>query len=352
MKLPNLHHTTLPGSMSATPVQRNKMVRDPWFITKTWLFASILTIAIPTAAADEQATEARRYYYDDITRFYAAYDRFMESGEPAAFADYLEQGTTGLKEFESQFALTPELLAQKVRKYPAFFSSIRDAEAVLKTREGELDAMFARLQTLFPGYTMPSVYFVIGGLRAGGQAGDGNYVMVAAELYMQSPGVDTSELSPNARLFSPDEVVHIVAHEAAHVIQEEIQGTEQYLSIYTEEGAGTLLAYSLREGAANLVAQLTSDGHINAEAEAYGIEHESELWPLFREQALGTELGDWFFYRPKSNPEWPVDLGYWMGYRMARKCYESADDKPAMLRQILDANDPAEFLQECGLDAS
>ncbi len=209
--------------------------------------------------------------------------------------------------------------------------------------------MFEKLEALLPHYDMPTVYFLVGGLRAGGQAGDGNHVMVAAEIYAKTPGINVSELKPGMRMYTPQDVVHIVAHEAAHIIQEEIQGSERYLSLYTEPGKGTLIAYSLREGAANLVAKLVSGGHINPQAEAYGIQHEEELWQLFRDQAMDTDLGDWFFYAPKEHPDWPKDLGYWMGYRMALKCYESAADKAQMLVRILDAVDSEALLRECAL---
>ncbi len=230
------------------------MVRNLSRLGTALIGAVLLTSTVPPAAADEQRQGGQRYYYEDIARFVAAYDRFLGSGDESSFADYLERGTKGLKNFEDHFSLSPEYLAQTVQKYPMFFSSIRNVENVIRDREGEFDAMFGRLQALFPKHTMPSVYFVIGGLRAGGQAGDGNYVMVAAELYTRTPEVDMSELRPGSRTFTPDDIVHIVAHEAAHVIQEKIQGSEQYLSIYTEKGAGTLMAYSLRAGAAPVLA--------------------------------------------------------------------------------------------------
>jgi hypothetical protein len=304
---------------------------------------------IPYSAKAESRVGERssRYHYDDLDRFFVSYDQYMETGDAGAFAPYLEAGSRGLRNFEEHFALTPEKLAARVDKYPAFFASIRKLKPTIQSREGRLDAMFTRLQALFPERPMPEVYFVVGGLLAGGQAGDGNYVMVAGELYLDMPGVDVSELSATSRLFTPDEIVHIVAHEAAHIIQEEIQGSDRYLSIYTEEDKGTLLAYSLREGAANLVAELVSGNHINQRAEAYGLAHEAALWAAFREDAMKTDLGDWFFYQPKTHPEWPRDLGYWMGYRMAARCYEAATDKRAMLLRILDATDPEALLAEC-----
>lgn len=307
----------------------------------------LIVLALPVYADTEPGDIPSRYHYTDIDRFFTSYERFLETGRPAAFQPYLDNGSTGLADFKKHFQVTPGHLAETVLKYPKFFASISDLRHNILAREAELDAMFENLQAVFPNYPMPTVYFLVGGLRAGGQGGDGNYVMIAAEVYADMPGVDLSEFSAKSRMFKPADVVHIVAHEAAHIIQEEMQGTERYLSIYTEEDKGTLLAYSLREGAANLVAKLVSGGHINPEAEAWGLAHEAELWSIFREDAMKTDLGDWFFYQPKTHPEWPRDLGYWIGYRMALKCYEEAADKQKMLFRILDATDPDEILVDC-----
>ena len=103
------------------------MIRELWHTRRTLLGALVLTIAAPLTVADEQGKGAQSYYYEDIARFFAAYERFLGSGEETAFADYLERGTKGLKNFADQFSLSPEYLAKTVQKYPAFFSSIRDA---------------------------------------------------------------------------------------------------------------------------------------------------------------------------------------------------------------------------------
>ncbi|UCC13238.1 MAG: hypothetical protein JSW21_07355 [Gammaproteobacteria bacterium] len=217
----------------------------------TWLgiqrpaYRFILVLALTIAAGANAETLSNeipsRYYYDDIDRFFVSYECFLDVGEPSAFTSYLEAGTIGLKDFEERFALTPEKLATTVQKYPAFFSSIRNLKSKIRSQEDTLDVMFENLQALFPSHALPEVYFLVGGLRAGGQAGDGNYVIVAAELCADMLGVDVSAVSATSRIFSPEDIVHIVAHEAAHIIQE---------------------------------------------AEAYGMRHEAELWELLREQAL------------------------------------------------------------------
>ena len=316
-----------------------------WVSHLIWVL--LIVLALPASADTGPGNIPSRYHYEDIDRFFAAYERFLETGSPAAFRPYLDEGSTGMADFRKHFQVTPEHLAETVRKYPKFFASISDLRRKVQASETELDAMFEKLQALFPDHPMPDVYFLVGGLRARGQGGDGNYVMIAAEVYADMPGVDLSEFTAKSRMFTPLDIVHIVAHEAAHIIQEEIQGTERYLSIYTEDEKGTVLAYALREGAPNLVAKLVSGGHINQEAEAWGLAHEAELWPVFREDAMKTDLGDWFFYQPKTHPEWPRDLGYWIGYRMALKCYEEAADKEKMLFRILDAADPEAILADC-----
>jgi hypothetical protein len=49
-----------------------------------------------------------------------------------------------------------------------------------------------------------------------------------------------------------------------------------------------------------------------------------------------------------SNGEWPRDLGYWMGYRIARSYYDRADDKTKAVADILQLTDFAAFLRTSG----
>ena len=139
------------------------MIREKWVLGKVLLGVILLTNAVALMAADDQSLGAQAYYYEDISRFFAAHDRFLSSGEESAFAVYLEQGTRGLRDFEEHFSLSPGYLAETVQKYPKFFSSIRDVENVIRNRESEFNAMFGRLQALFPNHAMPNVYFLIGG---------------------------------------------------------------------------------------------------------------------------------------------------------------------------------------------
>lgn len=144
---------------------------------------------------------------------------------------------------------------------------------------------------------------------------------------------------------SPDELVPLVMHELAHFQQAMVQGIDTYRSIYGPDG--TLLALALREGSAELIAELTAGRHINPVAERYGLEHEPELWARFQEDMHRREPGDWMFVQP-ANSEWPADLGYWIGYRIAKSYYENAGEKRQAIQDIMSLSEYEAFLRASG----
>ena len=139
----------------------------------------------------------------------------------------------------------------------------------------------------------------------------------------------------------PDDVVPLVLHELTHIQQATIQGLEAYRRIYGPDQ--TLLALDLREGTAELIAVLTTGRYINPAGERYGLAHERELWATFRvemhrrEPVTGCSFGH-------PTPEWPPDLGYWIGYRIAKSFYDAATDQRRAIRDILALTDFATFL--------
>lgn len=47
-------------------------------------------------------------------------------------------------------------------------------------------------------------------------------------------------------------------------------------------------------------------------------------------------------------PDWPGDLGYWVGYRIVKSYYSRAPDKAAALKAIIEMRDPVAFLAASG----
>lgn len=56
-------------------------------------------------------------------------------------------------------------------------------------------------------------------------------------------------------------------------------------------------------------------------------------------------MSNWLF---NGTPEKPGDLGYWVGYRIAKTYYQRASDKRQAFREILEMTDPKAFLAKSG----
>lgn len=52
---------------------------------------------------------------------------------------------------------------------------------------------------------------------------------------------------------------------------------------------------------------------------------------------------DWLYGGP-GTPDAPGDLGYWVGYRIAKSYYQHADDKQTAIRDIIEVRDGNAFL--------
>lgn len=58
-----------------------------------------------------------------------------------------------------------------------------------------------------------------------------------------------------------------------------------------------------------------------------------------------TDLSEWFYNSTKDKLS---DIGYWVGYRIAKSYYEKAADKTAALKDTLEFSDAQAFLAASG----
>ena len=113
----------------------------------------------------------------------------------------------------------------------------------------------------------------------------------------------------------------------------------------TEKTDLTVLETALLEGGAEFVTEVL----IGRPAYTYfgplvrGGEHEIEV--AFSADMDKTDLSEWFYNSTKDKPS---DIGYWVGYRIAKSYYEKAADKAAALKDILEFSDAQAFLAASG----
>jgi hypothetical protein len=299
---------------------------------KTFCAALLLAAG---AHAQSPDPDAARIVTADIPRFWQAFDKASPGFAAEPFQKlYLTPGTSGLKDFVEARISGAEDLAKAVRKYPRYYASIRASTGRIAEMEKAIRASFHALKDLYPDAVFPDVYFLIGRLNSGGTTSDRG-LLIGADMYGRTPETPEAELSDWLRqVIQPvEELPHIVAHELIHFEQKSPE-------------AKTLLAMSIREGSADFLAELISGRHINAHVHAYANPREAELWREFQGRMHGKDAAGWL-YSPAAGGR-PQDLGYWMGYKIAKAYYDRAADKKQAIRDILEIKDYDAFLAKSG----
>ena len=67
-----------------------------------------------------------------------------------------------------------------------------------------------------------------------------------------------------------------------------------------------------------------------------------------RDISRNENLDDWLYNGGNEKLKFPPDLGYYMGYKISQALYESAKDKSAALRMIIEMHDPQKIYELSG----
>lgn len=294
------------------------------------LILTTISLFLLTAAASSSAKRSPEIRTGDVDRFYAIYDR--AGGKPTAQQlqqDYLDKGSEGLIEFAKMRRITGERIAAANAERPALYVNARRCVEVLPAVKIRLGAALSKLDELYPAPGFPPVTLAIGRGKPVGTA-NASGVMIGLESLC---AVDF--LNPNLE----DRFVHVIAHEYGHVLQPGAQ---------VENPESTVLQASLIEGGAEFVAELISGsigyGHLLTATRGRELELETAFVADLDKKAEGSA----WLYNGVGTPERPGDLGYWVGYRIAKAYYRQAKDKKAALREIIEVSDAKAFLAKSG----
>jgi hypothetical protein len=282
---------------------------------------------LPPGVATDPATA--RIVYDDLDRFAAAVGTLANARDTLAVLDsaYLRMASPGLRAYAARYLLDAEALRAALRAQPdRYRRTAGAAPGLVRRNEAAIRQAMTRLQELYPAAVFPPVYHLVAQHRAGGAV-----QMEGVLIAVETAAGDADDFGA---------LVHLVAHELVHYQQAawDLDGYQR---------ANSLLARAIKEGVADFIAELISGAHINPEAHAYGLRHEAALWARFGTQMHSTATGDWFFVRPR-NPEEPQDLGYFIGYRIARSHFARAQDPAAGVAALIQVRDYEAFLRESG----
>lgn len=272
----------------------------------------------------------------DVALFYKVYDAAHGAPSEAALQnDYLNAGSDGLQQFVKLRIQSAAKLAAAISKQPDVYERARGCAAKLPDVRERVAAALTKLKTLYPEAKLPPVTMLIGRGNTGGTTGPAG-VLIGVEMVCQA-----NWMQPDVG----DRLVHLIAHEYAHVqqpITEEIDDPN--------DGKHTLLEAALVEGTAEFVGELISGSVSNAHLRKFTAGRELQIERQFLRDMSGTDLSRWL-YNGVGTDSWPGDLGYWVGYRIARDFYAHAPDKQVALRELLIMKDPHDIFDLSGFIA-
>lgn len=284
-----------------------------------WLAA----LAGPASAQDGPVLRT-----DDVDLFYQLYD--ANGGQPSAEQlqrDYLDVGSDGLRHLASVRNVTGVRMAEAMAARPEIYVEARRcAETLPKVRE-RVDAALSDFVRRSPGASFPSVTVAVGRGRPVAIGGPTEGVQIGLEALCA-----TTFINPDVE----DRFVGVLVHEYVH--------TQQSPALIKDDGY-TVLEISLAEGAAEFLTEVLSGAPAYAYFGPMTAGRELEIETRFAADIDRTELSDWVY---NSTMETPGDLGYWVGYRIAKAYYQRADDKAAAFREILGLTDAKAFLAASG----
>lgn len=268
----------------------------------------------------------------DIDHFWQAYDNLKNCNSLADSISnfqslYLDRATNGFLDFIQARELTAEKFIEALRKYPAFYQSIRSNTLAAKKAEPAVQEVFTKFYSIYPEFKPFKVCFAIGIKNTGGTVSN-EYVLIGTEVTASFGNKDTvseKEIIERIKL--------IVAHECVH--------TQQPLHPDSNAIRCPLLYQSIREGACDFIAEMVTGISRSSE---YGRLHERELWTAFKNELCNTDIGNWL-YNAHASKEKPSDLGYYIGYEISRSYYSGASDKGKAITEIIGMSDPLQFLQ-------
>lgn len=282
-----------------------------------------------------------RISYQDVDRFAAALARLDSTTDTASVMRwYLAGGTDGLRAYAQKFRVTDSTLREALRRRPEYYRSLRDLPQRLRAVEPQVRGGLTAMERLYAGTVYPTVYYVVGTGRAGGQASRQG-VLVGAEIFAASADSTRRDAQRTPRSFRTlDELPALVVHETVHY-------NHFTNAPITYSRHWNNLERALKEGAADFIAeQATGRQTLTVAARAFGDAHEASLWREFQSTLDSKEPAPWFFTPPPEGR--PQDLGYYLGYRMVRAFHARQGRSADAIRSIMQLHDYRGFFERSG----
>jgi hypothetical protein len=113
-------------------------------------------------------------------------------------------------------------------------------------------------------------------------------------------------------------------------------------------GDQRLLSGAIREGTAVYLAELALPAPASPYFMSWGRAHEAQVRDRFLREMNGNDVSQWIGNNGRATEEWPADLGYFIGYRIAEEYVKRASDRREAIKDLIVMKDAKEILEKSG----
>ncbi len=304
------------------------------FNRKWWCPAVLasLTACVSTGQLTENEQNAL-VITEDIERFWTAYDAIRAEPDEHRHLDllnalYIDRGTPGLHAMNRARSYRSVEYLEAIRNYPEYLDAVRHNTLMADTYQEEIRDALLDLQSIYPAARDVPIYFVIGAFRSGGTANDGK-LLIGAELAMASNDAPTHEFGERMAHLPPyiasgpiDNLIDLNLHEYIHTQQRSTSGSD-------------LLSQALFEGVAEYLSTEAIGRTSRQGSITYGQQNREDVFIAFEADIDSAGWEQWI-WNSTDNPFGTRDLGYFVGYVVAKAYVDAATDKQAAIAHLIE----------------
>ncbi|WP_164975449.1 DUF2268 domain-containing putative Zn-dependent protease [Flavobacterium piscinae] len=268
----------------------------------------------------------------DIENFWEAYDKITTTKDSLLQQKYLKElyldkATEGLKSLILVRNYSEKEFLDYINNCPNFWNSIKNNTLNVSELYPEIESNIQKLKVYYPDLKQRPIYFLIGAFRTGGTIHE-NKVLIGSEISLADEKTVIDELPEWRKPFfveykNPIKGIALLC-------------THEYIHTQQKEFVDNLLSYCLYEGVAEFVSCKVTGKASNAPAITFGKANESEVIKQFvKDLFTGENIYNWL-WGENSNHLKVRDLGYYIGYEIAERHFNTSTDKKKAIKELIE----------------
>jgi hypothetical protein len=330
----NLEWAILNNGFNDLPVLQEKETFG--FMDQSARWAKLVGAIKPAYSTDPIKA---KFIKTDVKNFWASYDLVKKDSlhaESIYKQFYIDQGSMALQDYYvNKMGGNMSAFQYVHSRKDKFYSSIRASTFKALDYSKDFRSSYINLKKIYPQAIFPDLYFVIGKLNSAGTSSSYGLILAIDQL-CKTATTDLSELESWEQHYVNNfsNLSATVAHELIHFQQKEMASDT------------TLLKAAILEGMADFMGELISGKSANTQLQQFAKGKENLILNKFKAEMYLDRANNWVGNGDQDKPDWPSDLGYWVGYEICKSYYKNATNKQQAIFDMLHIKDYRKFLTD------